>query len=119
MDCFCSGADLTAGIAEPEEPLPTEPKALDETAFLSLFRPLRGDELRTLLERLDLPLSGSKDIRIGNLWTSRFCEATLLGALKGEAVGRICVENGVSRLGRKADQISRVVEHLRKSLAGP
>ncbi len=79
----------------------------------------RSDELRGLLERVDLPLSGAKDVRIGQLWASRFSEATLLQAVKGDALGRICEENGVSRAGKKAERIERVVQHLRRTVQDP
>jgi hypothetical protein len=112
--CFRTDIDLTAGKGEGESPpLPVEPKALTEPNFLSLFRPLSNLELHALLTRLDLPLSGTKDVRIGQLWASRFCETTLLVALKGDVLDRICDEHGVSRAGKKSDQIERLLQHLR------
>ena len=111
VTCFRTGTDLSAGtVVEVEAPV--EPKVLDESAFSALFRPLSNVELHGLLNRLGLPLSGTKEVRIGYLWASRFSESTLLGALKGDVLRGICDEHGVPRGGKRADQVERLLASL-------
>ena len=109
---FLHGLDVPAP-EEPAEELPAEPKLLTERAFLELFSSLSNRDLAGLMEALgDVPISGNKTVRIGNLWISRHSESTLLALLSSRQLQDVLSTLDLKLGGSKSDRIQRLIEHF-------
>lgn len=118
MDYFSKGHDLIAPV-EVEEPPQQEDRALDRAGFGRLFSMLKGHQLRTLLDKEGLRVSGSKEERIETLWASHLSEASLLRSLKNDELGVLLQATGLVVQGPKDVRIQRLIEFNREPLAEP
>jgi hypothetical protein len=95
-----------------EAPKPAEPKILDHDRFRSCFTFLTGHQLVTILSAFNLRSSGTKDVRVSNLWTAGFSEHTLLGALTNRDLEELLYRTSLRLGGSKPDRIRRIVDHF-------
>lgn len=103
------GRDLDCPVEEAAT-RPPEARRLEHEAFATLFLRLRGHELQRILMALDLRHSGSKDVRVAELWNSHLSEHTLLGKLRAKALERLLSGFGLPRAGTKAEKIEGLLE---------
>lgn len=113
MDYFSRGQDLIAPV-DVEEPPQQEERVLDRAGFGRLFSMLKGHQLRTLLDKEGLRVSGSKDDRIETLWTSHLSEASLLRSLKNDELAALLQAVSLDVYGPKDVRIQRLIEFSRE-----
>jgi hypothetical protein len=110
-DHFAEGRDQsTPEAAAP--PTIVEAKLLAKPQFVCLFESFSGKELESILDSTEnLPRSGSKALRVSNLWGSTYSEVTLLSSLQNrqleDALARLDLRTG----GTKTDRVNRLVDH--------
>lgn len=113
VDHFANQRDIAQVESEPDDGEEREPRELGRDAFASLFEGLKGHQLHTLLMRLELRTSGSKDTRITTLWESPYSETTLLSKLKGPELEELLARNELFPRGSKAEKVARLIAAFR------
>lgn len=108
-------AHVSAGrdAVEPEAPPPPpieEQRALEEQRFKALFGSLRGQQLGAILASFpDARQSGTKDIRVAQLWDLKRSEVTLLSILTNRDLEEVLFRTRLKVGGSKRERIERVV----------
>lgn len=97
-----------------EEPKIEEKKALTETSFKILMKNFSFDELYQMCSRLEgLKVSGSKEVKILNLWQSQYSENTMLQNFRCQELSQVCGNLRLHRSGSKNDLIDRLIEYAK------
>jgi hypothetical protein len=103
----------------PEEPVvevPAEARQLEKAAFSMLFESLTGRELSQILEKYpELLLSGTKAIRVSNLWNSKYSEISLLSELGNRQLAEILERHELLLGGSKGARSQRIIDHFKSA----
>lgn len=112
IDFFDDDEDLKSKDSEKianEEIIP-ESKLLNENNFKEIFNLLSNDQLYNIASSLKkIKKSGSKDMRITNMWNSPYNERTLLDKLSNSELYNLCDKNGLKVSGPKDEKINRLI----------
>jgi hypothetical protein len=112
------GRDQDIPRPAPESPAPvTEPKLLRQSDFCRLFENFSGRELSDILDSFDdITKSGSKAVRIENLWASRYGEMTLLSQLQNRQLENALEHLGLRIGGSKTERVIRLMKWAESSV---
>lgn len=112
IDFFDDDEDLKSIDSEKikdEEFIPEE-KILSENNFKEIFNILSNDQLYNIANSLKkIRKTGSKELRIQNLWNSPYKEKTLLDKLSNTELYNLCDKNGLKVSGPKDEKINRLI----------
>jgi hypothetical protein len=111
INVFDSHADIKPVVIETPREIPVEPKILEERLFYILFSNISNEDLYDIASRLEgLHLSGTKQKRVNEFWSSPYSERTLLGKLSNESLRLICSKTGIIKSGDKKQLIERLID---------
>ncbi len=114
IDHFKSNKDLEKPEPEKKKEVVVEEKLLSEEKRIDLLSNLNVEQLYTIVEKLDLPKSGPKKVRIDKLVNSRYNIRTILNCLKIDDIKDISNKIEAKSYGPKSDQINNLISYYRE-----
>ncbi|MDZ4177868.1 MAG: hypothetical protein U1E29_01335, partial [Coriobacteriia bacterium] len=113
LDYFRSDTDIATEQVEEEPETVIEERVLSDESLADLLDVLGVGQLAALLEKLEMPKSGAKNMRIERLVQSPYNSETILQALALEDLKEMAAKLELKRTGRKGDLVAAIIDDFR------